>query len=76
MFYPNEVGRNIEELKRTVTALQTNYADKAVVTPANWQQGDDLIVPLLTVSEKESLDTPDSDYYQEAWFMSFKKVDK
>lgn len=75
MFYPNEVGRNIEELKRTVTALQTNYDDKAVVTPANWQQGDDLIVPLLTESEKKGLNTADSDYYQMAWFLNFKKVD-
>jgi len=50
MFYPNEVGRNIEELKRTVTALQTNYADKSVVTPANWQMGDDVLAPVLTQS--------------------------
>jgi peroxiredoxin (alkyl hydroperoxide reductase subunit C) len=73
MFYPNEVGRNIEELKRTVLALQTHYSDKTVVTPANWKAGDDLIVPVLTQSEKNNLSSPDSDYYQASWFLTFKK---
>jgi len=73
MFYPNEVGRNIEELKRTVTALQTNYNNSAVVTPANWQSGDDVIVPVLSQTEKDDLKNANSDYYQTAWFMTFKK---
>ena len=74
MFYPNEVGRNIEELKRTVIALQTNYADNSVVTPANWQMGDDVLVPVLSQAEKNNLSSPTSEYYQMSWFMSFKKM--
>lgn len=73
MFYPNEVGRNVDELKRTVTALQTTYADKNLVTPANWQSGDDVLVPVLTQAEKSALNSSDSQYYQESWFLTFKK---
>lgn len=73
-FYPNEVGRNLDELKRTLTALQTTYEHKNVVTPANWQQGDDVIVPVLTQNEKETLGKPGSDYYEVAWFMVFRQL--
>ena len=74
MFYPNEVGRDIEELKRAVMALQTNYHDNTVVTPANWHLGDDVIVPYLSQTDKESLKTPDSDLYQLSWFLTFRKL--
>jgi peroxiredoxin (alkyl hydroperoxide reductase subunit C) len=46
--YPENVGRNIHEILRAVTALQTADAHKAA-TPANWPKneliGDRLIVP-------------------------------
>ena len=73
-FYPNEVGRNIEEVKRTVVALQTTYAEKNIVTPGNWQKGDDVIVPVLTQTERESLGKPGSKYHEVAWFMVFKQL--
>lgn len=42
--YPASVGRNISEILRVVKALQTT--DKlGVATPANWQGGDDVIIP-------------------------------
>jgi len=74
-FYPNEVGRNVDEVKRTLLALQTTYANNSVVTPANWQQGDDVIVPVLSQSEKNSIGLPDSDLYKLTWYMVFKKDD-
>ncbi|MDZ7608782.1 MAG: peroxiredoxin [Cyclobacteriaceae bacterium] len=44
IYYPLSLGRNFDELKRVVIALQT--ADKfSVATPADWQPGDDVIVP-------------------------------
>lgn len=46
--YPAATGRNFDELLRVIDGLQLtdNYA---VATPANWQQGDDVvIVPALT----------------------------
>ena len=44
IYYPLTNGRNIEEVKRLVDALQTHEANK-VATPANWQPGDKVIVP-------------------------------
>jgi peroxiredoxin (alkyl hydroperoxide reductase subunit C) len=73
-FYPNEVGRNLDELKRTVTALQTTYTYKNVVTPANWNKGDDVIVPVLTQAEKDEMKMPGSKYNEVAWFLVFKEM--
>ena len=75
MFYPNEVGRDIEEIKRTVVALQANYVDETVYTPANWQEGEDVLVPVLSKSDKENLNKASSEYYQLAWFMTYKKME-
>lgn len=44
LYYPLTTGRNLDEIKRLVIALQT--ADKEnCATPANWQPGEDVIVP-------------------------------
>jgi len=42
-FYPTEVGRNLDEIKRTVIALQTSDREH-VMTPANWKPGDDVFL--------------------------------
>jgi peroxiredoxin (alkyl hydroperoxide reductase subunit C) len=43
-FSPSSVGRNLDEVKRTLIALQT--ADKnTVLTPVNWKPGDDILLP-------------------------------
>ncbi|MDE3142580.1 MAG: peroxiredoxin [Bacteroidota bacterium] len=44
IYYPLSLGRNFDELKRVIIALQTADA-YSVATPANWQPGDDVIVP-------------------------------
>ena len=43
-FYPKEIGRNMVEIVRIVEALKTTDSDN-VLTPVNWNEGDDLIVP-------------------------------
>ncbi len=44
IYYPLSLGRNFDELYRAVIAMQT--ADKfQIATPADWQPGDDVIVP-------------------------------
>jgi peroxiredoxin 2/4 len=73
-FYPNEVGRNIEELKRTLESLKNHYAHKDEVTPANWEPGDDIITPVLSKEDKAKIGTPESDSYQVAWFLTFRKA--
>ena len=43
-YYPMNAGRNIDEIFRTLEALQT--AEKnSVATPANWRPGEKVIVP-------------------------------
>ena len=44
VYYPLSNGRNIEEIKRIVEALQTHEANK-VATPANWVPGEKVIIP-------------------------------
>lgn len=44
MYYPLNVGRNMDEIQRVLVALQT--ADKhACALPVNWVEGDKVIVP-------------------------------
>lgn len=46
--YPKSIGRNFQEILRVVDALQLTDSH-SVVTPANWQPGDDVIVaPSIT----------------------------
>lgn len=74
-FYPNEVGRNVDELKRTLVALETTRTDNSIVTPANWQAGDDVLVPIPSKEQKNTMGLPTSDLYQVSWFMTYKKSD-
>jgi thioredoxin-dependent peroxiredoxin len=50
--YPASTGRNFQELLRVLDSLQLT-AQYAVATPANWQDGDDVIV-LTSVSDDEA----------------------
>ncbi len=57
LYYPQEVGRNIDEIVRAVKALQTS--DKyGVATPANWPNNEKvkdhvIIPPASSIEEKE-----------------------
>jgi peroxiredoxin (alkyl hydroperoxide reductase subunit C) len=69
MYYPLNVGRNIEEIKRVLVALQTADENKCVM-PANWKKGDMVIIPPpKTISEMndrlemESNNTEKTDFY-------------
>ncbi len=73
-FYPNQVGRNIDEIIRTLKALQTNYSEPDVVLPANWQPGDAVMIPFLTKEDKEELKKSDSNIYYINWYMIYKKA--
>jgi peroxiredoxin (alkyl hydroperoxide reductase subunit C) len=44
IYYPMNAGRNVDEVLRLMTALQT--ADKhACATPVNWREGEKVVVP-------------------------------
>lgn len=45
MTYPMSVGRNFAEVLRALDALQATY-QTPIATPANWQNGQDVIVAL------------------------------
>ena len=44
MYYPLNVGRNMEEIQRVLLALQTSDKNK-VAMPLNWTPGEKVIVP-------------------------------
>ena len=74
-FYPNNIGRNLEEIKRVVMALQTSEKNQ-VLTPANWNYGDDVLLRYLPFSESDFSENPDlqSQYYKVGVNMWYKRV--
>jgi peroxiredoxin (alkyl hydroperoxide reductase subunit C) len=66
-FYPMEIGGNMVEIERTVIALQT-HDSQHVITPANWNPGDDVLLPYLNDSTKI-----DPRVYKISWFMTARK---
>jgi thioredoxin-dependent peroxiredoxin len=50
MTYPMSTGRNFDEILRVIDSLQLT-ATKSVATPANWKQGEDVII-LASVSDE------------------------
>ncbi len=73
-FYPSEVGRNTEEILRTLKALQAHDRHGDILLPVNWQPGDDFMKPFLTPEDKEALKKPDSEIYYINWYMIYKKA--
>ena len=49
--YPMSTGRNFDEILRTLDALQLN-AKHNVATPADWKQGQDVIIPTSVTDEQ------------------------
>ncbi|MDD5136272.1 MAG: peroxiredoxin [Candidatus Omnitrophica bacterium] len=76
IFYPASLGRNFQEIKRALIAMQTADTYK-VATPADWQPGEDVIVPppgscgaakdRVDSAQKEGIKCLD-------WFMCFKPL--
>ena len=52
MTYPMTVGRNFAEVLRALDGLQTSIG-RGVATPANWNVGDDVIIP-ATLSDEDA----------------------
>jgi peroxiredoxin (alkyl hydroperoxide reductase subunit C) len=76
IYYPLNVGRNMDEILRLIDALQT--ADKfKVALPANWRPGDPVIVPPPTTqedAEKRLQEATQQGYECVDWFLCKKKL--
>lgn len=77
IYYPLNLGRNIDELYRIVIALQAADSFNAAI-PADWCPGDDLIVPTAGSCgvAKERMDGNDETLVCYDWFFCTKKMDK
>jgi peroxiredoxin 2/4 len=66
MYYPLNVGRNMDEIIRVLKALQTSDKYK-VAMPLNWQPGEKVIVPppktVQDMEEREKSDYEMVDFY-------------
>lgn len=73
-FYPMQVGRNMNEIVRLIEAFQ-KVESELVYTPANWESGDDVILPHHPIDNLEDMDNPDllQDYYKVGNRLWFKK---
>jgi len=74
LYYPLSTGRNFDELKRIIIALQKSDRDSCA-TPADWRPGDDVIIPPAdsTGLAKERMAEQEEGTYCLDWFMCFKK---
>ncbi|HOW41183.1 MAG TPA: peroxiredoxin [Bacteroidales bacterium] len=76
IYYPLSMGRNFEELYRALIAMKT--ADEfSIATPADWQPGDDVIVPTAGscgVAKERMENKAEMTCYD--WFFCTKKLNK
>ncbi len=74
LYYPLSNGRNMEEIKRLLLAMQHTDEHK-VATPANWQPGDDVIIPPpgSCGAARERVEKAGKDYECLDWFLCLKK---
>ncbi len=74
LYYPLSNGRNMDEVKRLLIAMQ-HSDEHGIATPANWQIGDDVIVPPpgSCGSAKDRVEKPAADTKVLDWFMVLKK---
>ena len=74
LYYPLSNGRNMQEIKRLLIAMQHSDEHK-IATPANWELGDDVIVPPpgSCGMAKERMENPDPDVRCLDWFLCLKK---
>lgn len=74
LYYPLSTGRNFDEIKRIVQALQKTDAEN-VATPADWRPGDDVIIPPAGSCgvARERMENQGEDTYCLDWFMCFKR---
>lgn len=77
LYYPQEIGRNMEEILRSIKALQVSDQNKVAV-PANWPEneliGDRVIIPPPT--DVEAAKERKNKYECYDWWFCHKKLDE
>jgi peroxiredoxin (alkyl hydroperoxide reductase subunit C) len=75
IYYPLSLGRNFDELKRVIVALQTADA-LSVATPADWRPGEPVIVPPAGScgTAKDRVEGKEEGVTCEDWFFCTKEV--
>jgi len=75
LYYPQELGRNMDEILRTVKGLQVND-EHGVALPANWPNnelvGDEVIIPPATDCQTAAKRPQEYDCYD--WWFCHKKL--
>lgn len=75
IYYPQELGRNMDEILRAVKGLQTSDQNKVAI-PANWPEndllGDEVIIPPAT--DVKTAATRSSQYKCYDWWFCHKKL--
>lgn len=74
VYYPLTTGRNFDEIKRMIQALQKSD-ETHNSTPANWRPGDDMIIstPVTVAAAEEGMASTDETEYALDWFIRFRK---
>jgi len=70
LYYPQSTGRNFEEIKMIVIALQKTDAE-GVSTPANWKPGDPLSYEELVARAENS---ESLGYYCPFWYLCYTNI--
>jgi peroxiredoxin (alkyl hydroperoxide reductase subunit C) len=73
MYYPLNIGRNMNEILRVLEALQTSDKHK-VAMPLNWKNGDEVIVPppKTLIEMQERIDN--KEYEKVDFYLAKKKL--
>lgn len=73
LYYPASTGRNFDEIKRILQALQTADAF-GVSTPADWHPGQDVILGAPDTLDKARAASIKNKNTSNAWFLSLDKL--
>lgn len=73
IMYPMSNGRNLDEIKRILIAMQTTD-EKHVSTPANWNPGDEVVVAAPMTMEELKKRAEEKGRNCETWFFCLKNI--
>lgn len=75
LYYPQTTGRNIKEILRILTALQTNDIF-GVSTPADWEPGLPVIEPMPQTINDIHKRIADKNKNTQAWYLTLRELPK